>query len=95
MPGACVTPDSTRPPLCKAFTATELAINAGVGAHAFFSRWGAVNLELHDLVYKNNAAGRDVNGDKVTDTRDLEWTNNWVFSLNFQFFLPTKAKISR
>jgi outer membrane beta-barrel protein len=79
----------------KAFTTTELTINAGVGAHAFLNRWLALNLELHDFVYKNNASGRDVNGDKVVDNRDLVWSNNWVFGLNFQFFLPLKAKISR
>jgi outer membrane beta-barrel protein len=74
---------------------TELTINAGVGVHAFVARWLALNIELHDFVYKNNASGRDVNGDKVVDNRDLEWSNNWVCSLNFQLFLPTKAKISR
>ena len=77
------------------FTATQLAITGGLGAHAFVARWMAINLELRDLIYKNNASGRDVNGDSVTDSYDLEWTNNWVFSLNFQFFFPTKAKISR
>ncbi len=95
LPQRCVNPDPNRPPLCQAFTTTELTFNGGLGAHAFFARWAAVNLELRDLVYKNNASGRDVNGDGVTDTHDLEWTNNWVFSLNFQFFLPYKAKISR
>jgi hypothetical protein len=86
---------------CKATTGTKLAINAGVGAHAFVSRWAALNFELHDLVYKNNASGRNVNGDhdssghNVVNSKDEEWSNNWVFSLNVQFFLPTKAKISR
>jgi outer membrane beta-barrel protein len=74
---------------------TELTINAGLGVHAFVARWLALNIELHDFVYKNNASGRDVNGDKVVDNRDLEWSNNWVCSLNFQFFMPFKAKISR
>jgi outer membrane beta-barrel protein len=79
----------------KPYTATQLTINAGVGAHAFLNRWLALNFELHDFIYKNNASGRDVNGDKVVDTRDLQWSNNWVFGLNFQFFVPFKAKISR
>ena len=94
-PGSCANPDPAKPLLCQAFTASELAIAGGVGAHAFVSRWGALNLELHDLIYKNNASGRDVNGDGVTESHDLEWTNNWVFSLNFQVFIPVKAKISR
>jgi outer membrane beta-barrel protein len=91
-PGACATGS---PPFCQAYTATQLTINAGVGVHAFVSRYAAINLELHDLIYKNNASGRDVNGDKVTEAHDLEWTNNWVFGLNVQFFVPFKAKISR
>jgi outer membrane beta-barrel protein len=74
---------------------TELTINGGVGAHAFVSRWLAINLELHDFVYKNNASGRDVNGDKAVNDYDLRWTHNWVFGLNFQVFMPFKAKISR
>ncbi len=86
---------ATDPPQCKANIGTELMGNFGVGAHAFLTHWLALNLELHDLLYKNNASGRDVDGNGVTDTSDLKLTNNWIFSLNFQFFLPAKAKISR
>jgi outer membrane beta-barrel protein len=99
MPPECVNDGSVVPgvttPYCQAFTTTEVAGNFGVGAHAFLSHWSAINLEFRDLLYKNNASGRDVNGDRYTDTHDLEWTNNWIFSLNFQFFAPFKAKISR
>jgi len=91
-PGSCIENGEVK---CEGYAATQLAVNAGLGAHAFFSRWGAINLELRDLVYKNNASGRDVNGDKVTNSYDLQWSNNWIFSLNVQFFLPTKAKVSR
>jgi outer membrane beta-barrel protein len=93
--------DATRP-ICKAVTGNQMAINGGFGAHAFVARWAAINLELHDLVYKNNASGRSVLGNldtddnkQITTDRDNEWTNNFVFSLNIQFFLPGKAKISR
>jgi outer membrane beta-barrel protein len=99
MPQACVNDGKKLPgvttPFCQAFTTTEVTGNFGVGAHAFLTHWMALNLEFRDLLYKNNASGRDVNGDGVTDTHDLEWTNNWIFSLNFQFFAPFKAKISR
>jgi outer membrane beta-barrel protein len=74
---------------------TQLTINAGLGVHAFVARWLALNIELHDFIYKNNASGRDVNGDKAVDNRDLEWSNNWVCSLNFQLFMPFKPRISR
>lgn len=100
-PGSCQRANSTEA-ICQAFTGNELTVNAGVGAHAFVSRWAALNLELHDLIYKNNASGRSVLGNTdpndnqpITSTRDLEWTNNFVFSLNIQFFFPTKPKISR
>jgi outer membrane beta-barrel protein len=91
LPGSCSGTSCSGKP----FTTSELTINAGLGAHAFVSRWLALNLELHDFIYKNNASGRDVNGDKVVNDLDLEWSNNWVFSLNFQVFMPFKAKISR
>ena len=94
-PGSCANPNNATLPLCQAYTKTELTGNFGVGAHAFLSHWMALNLEFRDLLYKNNASGRDVNGDSVTDTHDLEWSNNWIFSLNLQFFAPFKAKISR
>lgn len=77
------------------FKTTELTINGGLGAHAFMTHWLALNLELHDFVYKNNASGRDVNGDKAVNERDLQWSHNWVFGLNFQVFMPFKPKISR
>jgi outer membrane beta-barrel protein len=100
-PGACQRTDASKP-ICKAVTGNQVTINAGVGAHAFLTRWLALNLELHDLIYKNNASGRSVLGNldpednkPITTDRDMEWTNNFVFSLNFQFFLPTKPKISR
>jgi outer membrane beta-barrel protein len=95
--------DTSKPPVCKAVTGTKFAVNVGVGAHAFLTRWLALNFELHDLIYKNNASGRTITSSpdtednrQVTDPNtDIEWTNNFVFSLNFQFFLPAKAKVSR
>lgn len=92
---ANVPDNTTGAPKCKANVGTELMGNFGLGAHAFLSHWLALNLEVRDLLYRNNPSGRDVNGDGVTDSHDLKLTNNWLFSLNFQFFLPAKAKISR
>jgi outer membrane beta-barrel protein len=100
-PESCQRADTSKP-ICKAVVGNQLLINAGVGAHAFLNRWFALNLELHDLIYKNNASGRSVLGNLsaddnkfITTDRDMEWTNNFVFNLNFQFFLPSKPKISR
>jgi outer membrane beta-barrel protein len=95
----CPPPPTTNPHPCHppgaVYTKTELAFSGGLGAHAFLNRWLALNLEFHDLIYKNNASGRDVNGDKLADSRDLQWMNNYIFSLNFQVFMPFKTKISR
>jgi len=98
----CQVPDSPPDPAAwnchgqtAVFTTSELTFTGGVGVHAFLGRWAALNIELHDLIYKNNASGRDVNGDKRVDSLDREWTNNYLLSLNFQFFFPTTAKISR
>jgi outer membrane beta-barrel protein len=108
-PASCNDPNATSP-LCKAVTGNRLTFNAGVGVHAFVARWAAINIELHDLIYKNNASGRSVLGNLQTTTEsdpadrrlvpsttenDDEWTNNYVLTLNVQFFLPPKVKISR
>jgi len=79
----------------KAETGIKPAGNAGLGAHAFLNNYLALSLEIRDLIYKNNSAGRDVNGDRVVDAHDLEWTNNWLFSVNLQLFLPIKTRTSR
>jgi outer membrane beta-barrel protein len=101
-PDSCNRANSSGSPICKAVTGNELMLSGGVGAHAFLNRWFALNLELHDLIYKNNASGRSVLGNLdrtdnqyITTDRDMQWTNNFVFSLNLQFFFPTTPKISR
>jgi outer membrane beta-barrel protein len=101
-PESCVRAGQPNNPKCKAVTGNKPTVNVGVGAHAFLNRWIAANLEMRDLIYQNNASGRSVlgrtdpgDGQPITTDRDMEWTNNFVFSLNFQFFFPTKPKISR
>lgn len=82
------------PPRCEAYTGMKIGGNVGVGMHAFATDYFAINIEARDIIYKNNAAGRDVNGDKFTDSNDLTWTHNWLLGLNATFFLPGKARIS-
>jgi outer membrane beta-barrel protein len=102
-PASCQRTDTSKPPVCKAVTGNKIAVNVGAGAHAFLGRWAALNLEIHDLIYQNNASGRTISSSPdavdnkaVTDPNaDIEWTNNYFFSLNVQFFLPTKVRISR
>ena len=95
----CDTPANGQP-TCRhdnatPYTGMKLAGNVGVGMHAFANNYFAINLELHDLIFKNNAAGRDVTGSSEVNSADLQWTNNWMVGLNFMFFLPAQVKVSR
>jgi outer membrane beta-barrel protein len=91
----CDTPAGTcRDDLAKPYTGMKLAWDAGVGMHAFANNYFAINIELHDLIFKNNAAGRDVTGSPEVTSADLLWTNNWMVGLNFMFFLPAHVRVS-
>jgi len=94
----CDTPANGQP-TCRhdnatPYTGMKLAGNVGVGMHAFANNYFAINLELHDLIFKNNAAGRDVTGSSEVNSADLQWTNNWMVGLNFMVFLPAQVKVS-
>jgi outer membrane beta-barrel protein len=83
-----------REDLAQPYTGMKLAWDAGVGMHAFANNYFAINLELHDLIFKNNAAGRNVTGSEQVNDADLLWTNNWMVGLNFMFFLPANVRVS-
>jgi hypothetical protein len=72
-----------------------MGANVGVGMHAFVNNYFAINVELHNLMYSNNAAGRDVTGSSEVNSADAQWTYNWMVGLNFMFFLPAQVKIGR
>jgi outer membrane beta-barrel protein len=84
------------PPMCKAspYTGMKFGGNVGFGMHAFVNNYFAINVEVHNLIYKNNAAGRDVNGNGDVNSFDLQWTYNWMVGLNAVFFLPAHVKVS-
>jgi outer membrane beta-barrel protein len=82
-------PDNASP-----YTGMKVGGSAGVGLHAFANNFFAFNVELHDLIYKNNAAGRDVTGNPAVSSQDLQWTHNWLVGLNFMFFLPPSVRVS-
>ena len=86
----------TDPNFCKArpYTGMKFGGNVGFGMHAFVNKYFAINLEAHNLIYKNNAAGRDVNGNGNVNSFDLQWTYNWMVGLNAVFFLPAHVKVS-
>ena len=90
--GAFAAPPA-QPPPC-AVTGFKLGVNTGVGVHSFINQFLALNLELRDVVAPNNAAGRDVNGDRRVDNNDLNWGSTFMATLNFVLYLPTVADIS-
>jgi outer membrane beta-barrel protein len=77
-----------------AVTGFKIGANFGLGMHMFATDFFALNLEVRDLLVRNNPAGRDENGDTFADDRDLSWDSNYIVSLNLMFFLPGRATIS-
>jgi len=77
-----------------AVTGVKIGLNAGVGIHSFINQFLALNFELRDIIAQNNAAGRDVNGDRRVDNNDLTYGNTFLASLNLVLYFPTTADIS-
>jgi len=77
-----------------AVTGLKIGVNTGVGIHSFINQFLALNFELRDIISPNNAAGRDVNGDRRVDNNDLTYGNTFVGSLNLVLYFPTTADIS-
>lgn len=68
--------------------------NVGLGMHAYFNKWMALNLEAKDVIVKTNRAGQDATGDDLANDRDLSWGSNWILAMNLTFFFPTVPKIT-
>jgi outer membrane beta-barrel protein len=77
-----------------AVTGFKVGANFGLGMHLFANDFFALNIEVRDILVRNNPAGRDENGDGVANDRDLGWDSNYLTSLNLMFFLPGRATIS-
>ena len=93
---------STMAPACKdkstdtttcSTTGSSLGPTFGGGLHSYFNDWFGLDLDLRDVVIKDNPAGRDVNGDQFADKRDLTWSSHWMVTLGVTVFFP-KADIS-
>ena len=67
----------------------------GGGFHSFFNDFLALNVELRDVLIKDNPAGRDVNGDMGVDNQDLTWTSHLMASVALTVYLPSTAAISQ
>jgi outer membrane beta-barrel protein len=74
---------------------TKLGVNMGIGFHSFFNNWLALNVELRDILAQVNPAGRDVNGDKIADSKDDAWNNTFILTANLTFYLPATPSISQ
>jgi len=92
-PGNSTAAPSNQPAPC-AVTGLKIGLNAGVGIHSFINQFLALNFELRDIIAPNNAAGRDVNGDRRVDNNDLTYGNTFLASLNLVLYFPTTADIS-
>jgi outer membrane beta-barrel protein len=66
----------------------------GLGFHSFFNDFVALNVELRDVLIKDNPAGRDVNGDMNADNKDLSFTSHLMAVLGLTIYLPATASIS-
>jgi len=63
----------------KALHGDEVWRECRVWHACFVNNYFAINVEAHNLIYKNNAAGRDVNGNGDVNSFDLQWTYNWMW----------------
>jgi outer membrane beta-barrel protein len=72
----------------------QLGGTFGGGFHSFFNDYLALNIELRDILVKDNPAGRDVNGDTDVDKGDLTWTSHYMAIFGVTIYLPTTASIS-
>jgi hypothetical protein len=72
----------------------QLGGTFGAGFHSFFSDFVALNIELRDILVKDNPAGRDVNGDTDVDTSDMTWMSHYMAMFGLTFYLPATPSIS-
>ncbi len=74
----------------------KLGPSFGAGLHMFLGvPWAAVNLEVQDIMSRNNIAGQNRTTDDVppiVDRNDAVWNHNVVFQLGVKFYFPPKAK---
>jgi outer membrane beta-barrel protein len=77
-----------------AVTGFKIGANFGVGAHFYANDFFALNLEVRDILVRNNPAGRDEDGDMFATDRDLSWDSNIFLGLNLMFFLPGRPPVS-
>ena len=85
--GVCATPANSCP-----VTGLKIGGNFGVGMRSYFNHFFSMDVEIRDLLLRNNPAGRDETGDRVADDQDLTWDSTYMVGINLTFFLPPRAK---
>lgn len=82
----------------SADTGIKVGPSFGGGVNIFLADWAALNLEVQDIVTKNNAAGLNATTTDVppkVDKADRNWNHNVMFQLGVSFYFPPKAKRSQ
>jgi hypothetical protein len=75
-------------------TGLKIGGNFGIGMRSYFNDFFSLDIEVRDLLLRNNPAGRDETGDRIADGEDLSWDSTYLVGLNLTFFLPPRARIS-
>ncbi|MCY1057788.1 outer membrane beta-barrel domain-containing protein [Nannocystis sp. SCPEA4] len=82
----------------KADTGIKVGPSFGGGVNIFLADFAALNLDVHDIMTYNNAAGLNSTTTDVppkVDKQDANWNHNVMFSLGVTFYFPPKAKRSQ
>lgn len=75
----------------------KVGASFGGGFHVFLADWAAVNLDVQDILVKNNPTGLNVTTTEVppvVDKKDKNWNHNVMMTLGVTFYFPPKAKRS-
>lgn len=81
----------------KPDTGVKVGASFGGGFHIFLADWAAINLDVQDILIRNNPAGLNTTTDDVPaniDKKDKNWNHNVMLTLGVTFYFPPKAKRS-
>ncbi len=76
----------------------KLGPSFGGGLHLFITDWVSINLELQDIVTRNNLTGLNATVADVppaVDKRDKNFNHNVTLQLGATFYIPFRAKRSK
>lgn len=81
----------------KADAGVKVGPSFGGGINIFLADFASLNLDVHDIMTLNNAAGLNVTTKEIpaqVDKADRNWNHNVMFSIGVAFYFPPKAKRS-